>query len=46
MFQIPNGLGFPSPTYILPLPEGGGGLQEGEGIKQKDLLPKWLDSTI
>jgi len=43
MFQIPNGLGFPSPTY--PLPEGGG-LQEGEGIKQKDLLPKWLDSTI
>jgi len=34
----------PSPTYILPLPEGGGGLRRGwENIKT---LPNWLAITI
>jgi len=28
----------PSPTYILPLPKGGGGLQEGEGNPKSEIL--------
>jgi len=34
MFKIQNvwDFEFPSPTLVLPLPQGGGGLQEGVGF--------------
>jgi len=36
----------PSPTFILPLQKGGGGLRRGRKIITIKSLPNWLAITI